>query len=771
MAVQIVADQARRTANLGVDPRLVLVFETNAALPADDFRPANLSVLDSSSPDVVVAFADDPALAAFLDRLRRYQGCVQPGRRSAPYEGFFDSIDRVRRYGAEDRVTDRLRGHLESLSDEERVLVDVECWFPDDQARASEWLNDVAQAADAAGAVVVDRYLNAAAMVAMLRIEGQVGGVRELAELDVIAQIDWLPTPLIWVHEATSIGVSDLPELPGPVPNAPIVGLIDSGVRSAHPLLSGTVLDAVAMAGLPDGEDREGHGTAVGSLIARGPIEDILGLGIASPALCRILSVRVLDEKNAFPINMLWAHELDLAIRYCATHGARIINISIGDIDTPYRGPKSSPVAGLLDTLAKELGLVLIVAAGNCRPIEYEHRCSSLPNDYPTAVLESQDLGILDPAPAALAITVGAIVSKDTVGRVGRLSIGRVGWPSAISRRGPGILDAMKPELVAPGGTMAWEPSSGVVHDQELECLVADGSGATGGIITSSLGTSLSAPIVTRVAAAIEGRYPGSSSNLIRALMLQGSDGATPSFLPLVAGEGAAGRVTRSRRLVGYGEIRMDEAVASQPNRAVLIAEESIPIDGVHTYLIPIPDTFFAAGGERSITVSLAYDPDTRSRRLDYLSSRMKFELVRGVDIPLVERLFLAAPNDLDPDASSGDEDETDNEPIVASPSRLSDLSGRQRPKLEPSSLSRSVGAHQLGRKRFHQRLRREDGESFLLVVQNTNRWAPAGSSQSYAVAVALWRSDAKIDLYTELAVAIRQQVEQQIEVETRVRA
>ena len=116
---------------------------------------------------------------------------------------------------------------------------------------AGRWLADVESAAEQAGAAIVDRYFNATANIALLRVNGRASVIRELAELDIIASIDLLPVPPIWTHrQARAFGVDDLPDLPAPAVDAPIVGLVDSGVRSAHPLLAGCIYDAVAMGAL-----------------------------------------------------------------------------------------------------------------------------------------------------------------------------------------------------------------------------------------------------------------------------------------------------------------------------------------------------------------------------------------------------------------------------------------------------------------------------------------------------------------------------------------
>ena len=211
-----------------------------------------------------------------------------------------------------------------------------------------------------------------------------------------------------------------------------------------------------------------------------------------------------------------------------------------------------------------------------------------------------------------------------------RVAVGQQGWPSPISRCGPGIEGAIKPEIVAPGGTMAlderhvrrggcraWNSwfrrwgSSRFCHYQQLRNKFGHASCCTN---------------------------RGGSSSTLSGCIIQSDPSSRPTsrrsrafrpFIPEVPGIRADRRIARARRLIGFGEVRLDEAVRSQPNRAVLVAEDQIAIDAVHIYEVPIPSSFFETGGERSITVSLAYDPSTRSRRLDYLDSRMKIELPR----------------------------------------------------------------------------------------------------------------------------------------------
>ena len=94
-------------------------------------------MLDSSVRTVVVAFASDPELTLFLERLSQYQEGVQEGRRTASYEHFFDTIETVRRYAAQDRITERLLLALEKSSSDSEVLRGHRMLVP--RTRSSEW--------------------------------------------------------------------------------------------------------------------------------------------------------------------------------------------------------------------------------------------------------------------------------------------------------------------------------------------------------------------------------------------------------------------------------------------------------------------------------------------------------------------------------------------------------------------------------------------------------------------------------------------------------
>jgi hypothetical protein len=591
-------------------------------------------------------------MAGFFERLERYQTAEVEEGKQPPLFGFFDSLEGTRSLTPEEKLTPRLREAHAQLGTEE-VRLDVECWHPGEteEGLAATWLDEVEAAVEQAGGRVADKYSNATAGLNLARAYLPMSEILSIAGLDQVARVDLLPQPLMWPSEIYSAGMEELPAVVSPSENSPVVGLIDSGVLSGHPLI-GPALEGVEVLGgiFPDGEDEAGHGTHIASLILHGRVDEALARGVALRPFCRILSVRVLDGDYRFPKDVLWEHELEDAIRYCAGQGASVVNVSLGDDGSIYRAPRATPVAALLDQLARELQLVVVVSAGNVAPMDYLEMRPEICDTYPTTLRTTSDAAVIDPAPAALALTVGALAVSDVAGATpsaeiaSRSPLGRTGWPAPFSRHGPGIAGAIKPELSAPGGSFAYDHAlETIVSDAELELVAAGGgsSVARDRRLETCIGTSYATPLVTRVASAVLNEHPDASPNLVRGLVLQSVN--DPPFADALTGGTEGEKRQLLLDLVGYGSPDIADAIASRDHRVVLIAQQSIPMNGVHIYEVPIPRSFFDSGGTRGVSVALCFDPPTRARRLDYLASRVEFHLLRGVDQKLLEQLVLAA--------------------------------------------------------------------------------------------------------------------------------
>ncbi len=751
---------------LGIDPHLVLVLELNAPVDPDELRRAGLQVLDGSSAQVVVAFADDPALTAFQERLDELEAGPRPGARSEPHAQFFDAIDTLRALVPADRLTPALRTALKSTDPATTLRLDVECWHPGDRALAHQWLDELCRAIEAGGGRVTDRYVNDAAGLLLARVYLAASAVDDLAQLDVVARIDVLPSPALRVLELYDTDPDRLPAVLPPVAGAPIVGIVDSGVRSAHPLLAGTVVAADPIGtGISEGEDEHGHGTMVAALILHGPVDQAIAAGRLLRPWCRIISARVLNSQNLFSDDDLWEHDVARAIEWCASQGASIVNLSIGDTRARLSGSRQLRMAALVDELARRLELVVVTCTGNIAVPDYlDPSDSAALATYPQHLLTSDRSQLLDPAPAMLALTVGGIntaraatglASRETVTRA---PLGQPGWPAPFSRVGPGVAGAVKPELTERAGTLGVELGRIVGNDAELGVISA--GARVDRLLTFDIGTSFAAPLVTRVAAAVKARFPTFSANLVRALVLLSAE--PPTFGPELAVERPTDREHAVRRLLGYGQPSVARAIESTSHRVVLVADAVIPIDGIHIYQLPLPSSFFDSGGQRGLDVALAFDPPARAQRLDYLASRMAFYVVRGMDLNQVAEVFAS----LNPETFDLDDDQdTESDPKDSKPPTVSQL-GARHCTMSPSPTIRSRGANQLARVTFAQRLDRATHDPMFLVVRNVNRWDDSTATQPYAISAALWRAEDKREVYEELEAQLEAVVELPLEIE-----
>lgn len=744
-AIDLINAQNRRVQVLGVEPELVLVLESNRQVKPEDVESAGLQILELRSDKVLIAFASDPELREFLDRCDKYglgpRGLTAGGNeRPAEYESLFDAVELARPLSELDVLDPAL---LPLLTDASRMLrLDISCWCPEDTEAARRRFDEVEAAVAAAGGRVLHGVLRHAAGLSIMRAELPAGRVRDLAHVDRIRQIAALPQPELTQPYVLTAAPHDLPAVLPPAPDAPILAVIDSGAASSHPMLAPAVLGVDWAGGIGDGGDHHGHGTMVSSLALFGSLEPLITSGGPARPAGRLVSVRVLDDNALFPEELPWELLLSQAMETAVQVGGRVINLSVGDPRFPYRPPRPTVVAAVIDQFIRQHKVVVVVSAGNYMP--WNDQTSALAdNSYPRTMLEAEDSGLLNPAPAALALTAGALCPDHGQGArpasedVDVIPAGGPGRPSPITRIGPGPMGMVKPELVAPGGSLAVDTLMSRVDMRDPSVrVVGAGIGGTSRLLAAGTGTSYAAPLVSHAALRVLGHYPRLSANAVRALLLCSAQEVEP-----VLDQQKAAQRQQQRRLTGYGRVSAHRAEVSEDHRAVLIAEGEIIVDDVHLYTIPIPASFYQAGGWRRLTVALAYDPPVRPTRLDYLASHMDIQVYFGASVETVRAAYVK---------EAGAEDQ--------SPPELE----RYRRDLQPPSTQRGKGAHQFCTVTFRQRLDRGKGKDFILAVRNTNRWDTPGARQAYALAVELERDTQHADLYAEL----RAQLEAVAEIE-----
>jgi hypothetical protein len=229
------------------------------------------------------------------------------------------------------------------------------------------------------------------------------------------------------------------------------IAIVDTGIDYLHPDLGGGIGPGYKVVGGYDFVDSDadpmddnGHGTHVaGIAAANGQIK-----GVAPDA--NLLAVKVL---NAFGFG--FDSEIIAGIEWSVTHGANIINLSLGGPGDP-----NDPLAQAVDQTT-QAGVLVVAAAGNSR-------------DYGT---------VGSPAVARTALAVGADDQNQQI--------------AFFSSRGPAPLTyQIKPEVVAPGvGIYSTVPFGGCQYSDPSGYLTLDG-------------TSMASPHVAGAAALLLQEHP-----------------------------------------------------------------------------------------------------------------------------------------------------------------------------------------------------------------------------------------------------------------------
>jgi hypothetical protein len=674
-------------------------------------------------------------LQSFRARADAYQADPPEGQKHPQYDGFFSAIVGLSSIGPSDRIGPVLKDsgitRPEHFSDDEKFLLDVELWQPSADM-AQIFTHRVATRVKELNGTIISEYRGSSAL--LLRVEGSGRAIKGLIELPEVATVDPPPVPDLAPENLGELTIEQLPDASTPENGATVIGVIDSGVTSAHPMLKPVVVEAF---GEPEGlgdTDEKGHGTPVAGIASYGDIREQLNAGTLNPKFY-IASARVVNHAGTFDDRRLVPEQFESAIRRLHEIGCTVINISLGDMSRPA-GNKAGPWAAILDDLARELDLVIVVSAGNAdRTKLLKQYGDGIAGAYPN-FLKHRSNRVLEPATGINVLSVGSLAHSNGLEEgdgefVGIQPITREGQPSPFTRVGPGINGMIKPDLVDFGGT--------ALFDGTIQNLVDGRNRSAAGVIslhnlylqrllTSVSGTSFSAPLVAFKAAMIRSSFPNMSANFTRALLALSAEYPEAAVNLL---QSRADIVT----VLGYGQPHVDSALFSDDNRVILFREDELPIDKFAIYEIPIPKAFQTEKGRRQIRVCLAYDPPVRHTRLDYAGIEMSFELVRGTTESDVFDHFRKW-------------EKQEGKPFK--------VANNKRCKMHPGSRLRERGSLQCSTFRTMANVEHY-GDTYFLAVRCEGGWASTKEEmkQRFAIVVEL-RHESNIELYQRVQERVR---------------
>lgn len=731
-AVSIVRANAQRE-DIAADPSVVLKVATRGYLDETQLAAMNLRVLSQTSDEAFVVHSPDPELAQFRERLSAYSGPRPQGQRGAVYGGTFDPIESIAPMRPEDRIGPTLKQQGVSEPDDLMLrdvgLYDIELWEADDGLHDLHVERVRGTVRDNNGELL-SQYRGAGLFVVRVRCDGQC--LRALASSREVALIDLPPTLDFDVSPLTDLTLEDLPQIEAPEVGVPCIGVIDSGVTSAHPMLELALAGAFGIPAALGDDDEKRHGTAVAGLAAYGDIAAQIEGGTLR-ARFEVASAKVVDGRGEFDDELTAPAVIEDAVRRLhAEFGARVINLSLAD-KSRIVGGRPSLWAVALDALARELDIVIVVAAGNIDDLSSRLADGGL-GIYPSYLLASESR-LYEPGSSLNSVVVGSIAHSNGLmptddGTVDIVPITEEGDLSPFTRTGPGYGGAIKPDFVDFGGTAVWQGYNATLNADRPNCgvLTLDAN-YTSHLLGYRYGTSFAAPLVAHKAAIILEVMPDASANLVRALLGVAAD-CPPRIL--------AKCVDRQQvQLAGYGFVNVDNATESDDHRPILFVEDSLAPDTFAVYEVPIPTEFQTVRGSRHIRVSLAFDPPVRRTRKAYIGLGMGFHLVRGESEQDVFDKFRRWEK----------QDRKDR----GAPFAFERTSWQC--NMEPIATLREGGTLQVGTFVAERGLQRY-GDQYYLVVRCESGWSQDVERQTFAVAVELWH-EAQLELYQAVSVRL----------------
>jgi len=392
-----------------------------------------------------------------------------------------------------------------------------------------------------------------------------------------------------------------------------------------------------------------------------------------------------------------------------------------------FNNKRQFNLASLVDELSKELNVIFVISSGNIDEDDF-----NFSDNYPDYLLdESTDMfKIVDPATSALALTVGALSKYNT----NRFFDVFADYPSPITRVGPGYRGMIKPEFVENGGGGFGE---------KLDVITINPNWINEGrLFTLVNGTSFSAPKVSNYIAKLINKYPGRSQNLIKALLISSASIPSEKPAPLSKMRISAGgdKAKNLLNIYGYGKPNLNNAFYSELNRVLLLRENTIKLDKIHIYPVYLPDGFIERHGNRSISVTLVFDPPANKNRVEYLGATFETHLFKNIDIEEVLKLYKSVPIDTE-------------EEIIPEKIRKNEI------KLYPGVSLRKKGVHHKGIKEYKKQPKIDTNQPLVLVVICQNKWIQDEEyNQDYAVIVSIEHSE-RIDLYNQIRMRNKERV------------
>ena len=709
----------------GFDDRKLLKIRLqpgDKSVPRFDQIPG-VEIVSQEDESIILAFASDEGLANFESRLTTLARDGAVTRKELLY-----AIEDFDRWTPQDRTGAALRD--QGFPEAEPFVLDIELWPQERQDKRQAVLDSFLEWVRQDDVELLDTIQQPSLIMVRVRCNRQQAGqilcYRDVRTMD-------LPPRLGIAVKVLLTDINQFSAVDPPTVDVPAVAVLDSGLTTGHPLVRAAVGDAQGYV-LPqrDADDADPwHGTFVGGLALYGDVAECIRQGQFVPQL-QLFSGKVFNDEGSdqteFVEKAVEAAVRDLHEQY----GCRVFNLSYGDRNKVYDGRHVRGLAYTLDRLTRDLGVLFVVPTGNLHPSELPVNAR---DSYPGYLL-TESARLLDPATSLNALTVGGLAqheaSRDAQRYPDHLEdypLARTEQPFPLTRCGPTIIGAIKPDVVEHAGNLAIVRTGDRFRESGLGVVSLNGGFAQGAVFGEDIGTSYAAPLVAHKAARLLAELPDATSNLLRALL--GAHARWPQACEVLLDANANAECREKLlRLVGYGRVDDVALFRSLDSAVTLLAEESIGNDKHHFFELPLPISFWS--GERrirEISVAMAYTPAVRTTRLDYRMSKLSFTLVDAPDLDAVTQAFRR--------------------------NRAEGMGERSYGRWLPND-TRKRGTLQVSRWSFKQALA-NGNKVFVVVTRQDSQWANGSDEQEpYALTVTLAdRELVNVNLYAEVRAVL----------------
>lgn len=711
----------------GFDDRLLIKVQIRSGqIPPLNAIPG-IELVSQEDRTIVLAFADGPGLADFENRLSTLARGDQVTRAD-----LFHALQGFDYWQPQDRTGPALRAS--GFPNVEYAVLDAELWPQERHDRRQAMLQSFRRWCEENSITILDDLMQPSLVMVRVRSTHQQMNNLLLRHRDV-RTVDLPPRTGISV-QMLQVDVNSV-TTQAPPPNAPAIAVLDAGLTAGHPFLQLAVGDAqsyVESDRRADDISGHWHGTFVSGLALYGDLAHGLQRGSLLPELL-IFSGKVFRDDGQDQAGFV-EKSVEEAVRSLhKQYGCRVFNLSYGDFNKVYDGRHVRSLAYTLDRLTRDLGVLFVVPTGNLLKGDLPENVREAYPDY----LFDDSCRLLDPAPALNVLTVGGL-SLHTATRtalirpeqITELPVAQENQPFPMTRCGPSVNGAIKPDLVAHAGNIAIG-RAGRIDMRGLGVMSTIGDIAGGRLLGEDIGTSFAAPQVSHRAARLLSDLPQASVHMLRALLAVHARWPTPCQTLLNTKD-------HLLHLIGYGQVDDSALYRSLDDVVTLLAEDSIQNDRCHFYELPIPDSFWSRGRrEREISVALAHSPEVRTTRIDYRMTKLSFRLVQAADLASVEHAFRRGR-----DPGEG----------------IAEIDGSRR---WLSSEDRDRSTLQVSRWTFKMPPRQLSKIFLVITRQDNSAWSTViDQEEPYALAIVLSdRSQADISLYATVQARLAQRIQQ----------